>query len=155
MAATVKTTSSLRLASQAWLACLLVPLMGGCAAYLPISSQDIDEAERLERRITAEHPEMVDLLNRHQNGWFLDTTGTPGPVFNYGKSGDQYAGKDRQGRDIIAPVIDEYSRAELDHLAEVIAVEVKAMHFSRRVEFHDAVHHRTTYVITTDGRVKK
>ena len=129
-------------------------LLCGCAAYLPVSSGQINEAERLERRIK-EHPDVLEILYRHGSMWLLDITGTPGPVFNYGKYGDQFAGKDPQGRDVIAPILDEYSTADLDHLAEVVAAEVKAMHFSRPVEFMDVVHHRRTYVITPAGEVKR
>ena len=129
-------------------------LLCGCAAYLPVSSAQVNEAERLEKRIK-EHRDVLEILYRHGSMWFLDITATPGPVFNYGKNGEQFAGKDPQGRDVIAPILDEYSTAELDHLAEVTALEVKAMPFSRPVEFRDAVHQRTTYVIKPDGKVNK
>ncbi len=121
---------------------------------LPVSTQEIDEAERLEKRVL-NHPEVVEILDRHQNGWFIDTAGTP-PAFNYGTSGRQYAGKDREGRDVIAPIPDAYTSAELDTIANAIAEEMRAMHFSRRVEFHDTLHNdHTTHVLLPTGEVRK
>jgi len=94
------------------------------------------------------HPEVGRLLARHDLPPRL-LVGDLGPTFFYGKKKvDRHAGKDKDGRDVMTPILDPFTPDELESLAAVVAEEMKATHFSTtRGVFGMKSRHCTTYVI--------